>query len=309
MTFVAISCQGNHAEILVDTAAYSANLRIIQETTKLHVLPHLDAAIASGGLAEFSAWARFAMESDARLSAATFDELVEKLPDVLPPIFRTYVADRGATKCPAVLLVVGYSAAAGQFVAFELGSDDDFTPRPITGTFVHPTPWRLRPSHREYELLLQAYEELGAHPDIVADIRDNWLTMPAPDPKITPSKLVDLALQTREDRSMGGGIPIHGRLMHTTLRQGRHTTRSVWTFPNEGPDFDRFIEGRDHPRAQAMDCWCGSGRNVLDCCRAGDLTKPCRCESGKTFADCCLIPKPSPLSPSERATSAEPGRG
>lgn len=84
---------------------------------------------------------------------------------------------------------------------------------------------------------------------------------------------------------MGGGIPIAGELVHTTLRRGRCVTRSVWKSPTSGADFERFVQGTDHPVAHAAECACGSGLNILACCRLGDDSKPCRCRSGKPFGE------------------------
>lgn len=292
MTLIAINCQQDSAQILTDTAAYTPNLRHLTARSKVFHLNHLDAALVAGGLPEFGAMVRYVIDADARLSdVTTFDELVNVIPDVLPGVFAANAEGRAEEKSPGVIMLVGYSERSGRFRAYEHGSDDDFQPIPLEGTYLHPTPWHLRPSEREYRLLLQAYEELGAHPDVVANIRDNWLAQPAPDPAITPDALADLARATREDRSMGGGIPIAGDLVHHTIRRGRVVTRTVWTFPSDGPDFARFVEGTDHPVAQAADCPCGSGRNILACCRAEDLSKPCRCHSGALFQDCCLTPE------------------
>lgn len=296
MTLIAITCQGDSAQILNDTAAYSSNLRHLTTTTKVHPITHLDAAVAFGGRADFGPWVRFAMDTDARLAHVEFDELVEALPAVLPGLFAAYLqGNQPDDPTPGVVFLVGYSTEAGEFRAFQLTSGTDFEAAPLHGTYLHPTPWNLRPSAEEYRLLLFAYERLGEHPDVIADIRDHWLAQPAPDPDIDQAGLIQLARYTREDRSMGGGIPIHGDLVHHTLRRGRMVSRKVHTFPATGPDFDRFIAGRDHPVAQLADCPCGSGRNILLCHRAGDVDKPCRCYSGALFKDCCLTPEAAVL--------------
>jgi hypothetical protein len=291
VTLIAINCQPKHAQILTDSAGYSPNLRHIGSVTKITHLHHLDAALMVGGHFNFGAWARSHIETDMRFSVETYDDLIEAIPQAVPTLYDDYLESINANaddREVAVLLLVGFSTAANEFQAWEFGSDENFAPTPIAGTYLHPTPWHLRPSDREYRLLLEAYERLGADPGITADIRDLWLTKPAPNPNISPADLIELAKTTRENRSMGGGIHIHGDLVHTSLRRGKVTTRTVWTFPADGPDFARFVSGTDHPVAQLADCYCGSGRNVLLCCRAGDHAKPCDCHSGKRFQDCCL---------------------
>ena len=295
MTLIAVACKGDHAEFITDTATYLPNAREFQRTTKFTLLPHLDAAILNAGPGDFTALAQLALSGAASIKDADFDGLAADAPCLLNQVREDIGAEEGMA---SHVILVGYSTRAGCFVAYRYSSADDFEPASITSLYVQPHLWSVGPADDEAGRAAAAESRYYATARVQGDVSEVHAALDAweakPPQSSVPGALKDwirLAEQARQERSLMGPwmrAYIAGELLYGRLERELATVSKIWEFNDQGDEFAQMVAQSDHPIAQVADCWCGSGKNVLACCRADDLAEPCGCGSGEPFGDCCI---------------------
>lgn len=288
MTLIAYACKGDHAEILTDTLSYSFNLRHMGTATKYAVFPHLDCVLLGSGAGVITATAKSFLFMADEEQLATFDQACEALPGLLRQLWADY-DDRDRPHVPTSIHLVGYSEAAGEFVAYQHSSDDDFTPVRNQGTYLHPAPFTYRPSEEEAARVERNFAD---DPD-VGEFFDTWRAQP---PAATPTTMVewvDLILECHEQRA-ACAIPaartlVGGDLYALRVERGGHTASRVWQFDDTGDIWDQMIAGSLHPEVQTGPCHCDSGERLIDCCLVPMMDEPCPCGQAATLRECCAI--------------------
>lgn len=292
MTFIGIQCTSETAEIAVDSGAYRDRGTRFVETSKVDTFPHLDAAFACSGHAEFSHWAhRYA--HDASKLEPTFDDWVSAAPEWLEAALHSSGEDPNdpsGSQLSADAFLVGYSPRDGGYVAYS-ASMQDLVPQKIEGLHVQPTPFSRCPGQKECDGL-RAYMD---HDDVPAEeldrLFDQWNTQPRP--FVTDAAdWIALAEEARTLRSLRGDfmrVFVTGSLYITRMRRGSIRTNRLHTFNDTGQELLQLLADTRHPLAQISPCHCDSGQPALDCCLKEELDDPCDCYSGKTFGDCCVV--------------------
>lgn len=296
MTMIAFAVYGDHAEFITDSVSYAPGCSTLDRCTKFMNLPHLDMAVMCQGDSHFNEDAKLAtMQVSNQLP--TFDQVVHDMPSHLRELWARRVDDfPGAS--PSIVFLIGYSTERKRFTAWSLAADrDDFEPLEMHAPYVMPIPRTLRPDRlqaqrfRQWER--QSAADRGEEPE-GHKILAVWMQRPELTAPASTEEWVDLARLVREQRAETdyAGVIVHGDVFHTRLARGEVHTRRIHTFDETGDGFLRMIEGTQHPQAQLMLCYCGSGQVFLDCHLAPDLDKPCKCGrwgTPKTFRECCAL--------------------
>jgi hypothetical protein len=258
MTLVAIRVETDHAEILTDTlCGGEAHIGV---SSKVTVLPHIDAAVCVRGRAELAGmWLEILHGHPAAVT--TFDDLDPLAETLLPGIWDTVRDKDGLGR----VIHVGWSAARGRMVAMEYCSENEFAGRDLTdlGFICHPDP---------SPLLI---------PNVpVSD--DDWTAL---------GELLYTRVSTLPALS-GRQCPIGGDLILTRLDRGASSSRRIHTLVEvDGMADDWRIRdamiGSVHWLGQLGPCICGSGQPWVVCCSA--MWAPddvCPCGLGRAFRDC-----------------------
>lgn len=282
MTLIAIHAGKDSATTLTDSLSYTPGARRLGHCTKVHALPHLDAAVLHQGNALMGTW--WAGQADVLSQfAPTFDALVQAAPDALRDLWQGLGDALGGNLAheESTAFLVGYSAERESFAAYLFAHEDDFEPHLIEGTFMTPMPIIFAPSHIEARRLAPVVDrgvmaEWQARPGcIVPEGREEWIELG----QVARSR----ALSHHPAKVLVGGF-----LHMTTLERGSVRTEQVHAYADRGEEFTKMMAGTLHPVGQLAPCDCGSGRKGIECCYLRP-DEPCMCQSGKTFGDCCRV--------------------
>lgn len=282
MTLIAFAAHEKSADLLTDTASYTPGIRRMGHTTKVTPIAHIDAALMTQGDSRFGYVMSNVVHDLANL-APDLDALLGDLPGKARELWP--VMSAGAPDgWDVAAFLVGYSPAAGRFVARGLASDTNFEPWDIDGLHVMPSPITTRPS----DLELGRAAKAGVSPEDVDRLRQ----MPIPAVPANSAQWLKLGLEARIQRF---GIPgklkvvVAGHLVHTHLSRGKVSSKRIHTFDDAGPEFQKMVAGTLHPQGQLGPCPCDSGKRFLDCHLAKHATELCLCKSGKAFGECCSV--------------------
>ena len=300
MTLIAIHADVDGAQIMTDTLSYTRTARRLRRASKVHALPHLDAAVMTHGDAELGNY--WAVHAGLRAGSTTFDELTDAAPAALREMWRerTLIAEHrnavhgGDRPVPrSIALAVGYSDRDALFRAWAWSSEDEFTPTALEGLWVIPSPLTFRPTDIEQARLEAVCQELSGDPRVAEALR---LLPPAPVPQ-TDGQWRALAQAARYQRAVqpdlysGLKMYVGGDVLLTRLARGEQSTLRLHTFPETGPDHEQMMAGSLHPVGQLGPCPCDGDKRFVDCCLAQIDDDPCPCgsASGVNFADCCRV--------------------
>lgn len=263
MTLIAFATYSrDRAEFITDTGWYTSRVSHLGHCAKHVLLPHIDAAVVAGGDHEFNVKAKTTLLW-ASSDLPTFDDLADYAPDLLRELWAANAAHRDATT--ATVFLLGWSAAAGKFVARGYAADRDFEPFSIPGLWVMPTPWSMRPSRLEAERIAQEERD---DPTTLEAIEIWKRRDPTPAPR-TRQEWVDLAITARQERSLQtttARVIVAGDVFHTVIKRGSAHTERIHRFDDGGDEFQWMLRGTEHPLAQTLECGCGSGRVYGECC-------------------------------------------
>lgn len=287
MSFLALTAHGDRAELYSDTWSYSRTVRVLDTTTKVEPILHLDMAIAILGDHEAAVtWKRMV----GLANATTMDQLNDVTPEYARQMWAS-LPELGERE-EVTFVHVGWSHRSASFTATTFSSRFDFATRPIVGLFVYPAPIGVRPS--DIELAGMAERLVG---DTGQDTLERFAGFPAMLPPATTDGWIDLAMRARLDRACASQatqmkVLLGGKLQRTVLHRGRVEQSVVHTFDDRvnRPEFQAVVAGTMHPRGQIQDCTCGSGKTYRDCCIQTYIDAPCWCGSDKTMSDCCALP-------------------
>lgn len=300
MSLVAVHAAGQHAHVLTDTLSYSSTQRHLRRTSKVTVVPHLNAAVLHHGSRDFGRF--WVQEAQTMAGADNYDQLVDRAPARLDAVWDELVVTtehRNAIHGTefglprSVAIAVGYSDRAGEFRAHAWASDDYFAPQELAGVFVMPSPLTARPSELELGRLRGTLVNLHGLSYAVSIARD-LDRQPALTPPTTDEEWAALAQTIRRDRALAdlySGLKMYvgGDALLTRLERGSSSTRRLVTFDDDGAEFAQMMAGSLHPVGQLGPCACGSGRPAVDCCLRELDDQPCPCGSTATFATCCRV--------------------
>lgn len=312
MTLIAFAARRDRAEIITDTRTYNHVATQMGHTSKVMLLPHLDAAMLAQGSTGFERrWHMQALYLAQK--TADFDDFTRQAPEHLAYVWREMSEDldaenighgRTASIANSVVFLIGYSPEHQTFKAYGYASDFDFEPMDLAGLYVMPSPLDSRPGDLELHRLRAHLEAVhGAEGAQVVN------TLAQQRPRPVPRRVeqwVDLAKAVRRDRALadlysGFKTYVGGDVIHTTLRVGEAANRQIHRFNDSGAEFARMMAGSLHPVSQLAACDCGSGDRYVDCCLAAIAEEPCPCQSGTTFAHCCSV---DAVQPAEESLSA-----
>lgn len=294
MTMIAFATYGDRAEIITDSTSYRQNGTGLGRASKVLTIPHLDAAVTGQGDGGFGVDAKSAVLQVAN-QVATFDDMIAELPRHLRALWATRRKE-WPDASEAIVFVLGYSPRSGRFEAWMFATEQrDLEPIRVSAPWVFPCPWSLKPSLLEVKRI-RGYSRNAAERHGVPDkghlLAQQWMTKPQMVAPGNVGEWVTLAAKVREERALEGWADVYvaGDVFHTRLSRGEVTTRKIHTYNDEGPEFLKMISGTQHPVAQLMDCWCGSGIPSIDCHLLDQLDRRCGCRtSGKTFRECCAV--------------------
>ncbi len=236
MTLIAFHAQPDRADIITDTLSYTRTARHLGHTSKVTLMPHLDAAVMTQGSTDFAkAWTAEALTA---AEAADFDEFAERVGEALPVLWRRLPGvgddcERG--RANSAVFVVGYSPRRRSFTAHGWASDFAFRRMDLDGLHVMPSPLGVRPSELELR-------RLGRHFDVyfgdTAPV-DRLRRLPPPAAPGSDAGWVELAKTVRADRALadlysGFKTYVGGSVIHTRLTVGAATQRRVHTFDDTG---------------------------------------------------------------------------
>lgn len=249
MTLVAFHVTPNRADIITDTTTYDDTAMRMYDSTKTHLLPHIDAAVMFTGKVRLHA--RF-MEAVTGLRLDSVDHLSALAEVVLPK-----VKTNDGEPVDGTVFVVGPSPIRRRFVAYAHNSGDGFKQFDMCDQFFcKPVPMDPLPA---------IPRTARAWADLAQLVHRNWAIEKLP-----------------------GGIrmPIGGDVIFTRLERDIASQVRVHRFPREGADFRRAMIGTLHRAGQLGPCPCGSGQPLIVCHLRRMGPEPCACESGKPFAEC-----------------------
>ena len=292
MTFIAFHAGLDEAEIATDTMSYTLNGSEFGRSSKVALYPHVDAAVMTQGFVTVGSTLRLAIDL---LSEAvpTFDGMVEHLGAFLADAYAKLEEDIRAADARhgSTLFLIGYSEAEARFCAVQCATDRGFAVEPISDTFVHPSPWSLRPSALEADRIGRDVEAKEGRERRDA-VLGGWNAQATPVIPESRQDWIALAMRARTERSLMSGFGktfVAGDLHYTRLKRGMATTKKVHTFNDAGEEFQALVRGTYHPQGQLGPCWCGSGKTFLECHMAPHLDEPCACGSGRPIRDCCMV--------------------
>ena len=309
MTLIAFSTDKNRADILTDTWSYSHGGRLIGSDSKVHSIPHLDAAHAVQGSCEFEAlWNLGAIAL--AMHVGSFDGFVQEA----GPYLRAAWGDvRERPRTPSFVSIIGYSPEESRFRAYRFDSDSDFERQAVDAPFIIPAPTDIRPSDLELARLkgsLLAGQSESDKAEILAVFED-WHQKPGLIAPTTVKGWVQLGKHARESRALAPSVTsglkvfVAGDLFHAVLKRGEFTTSRVHRFNDSGAEFAQLVAGTLHPISQYGPCsFCDSGRPYVDCCLASLASQPCLCGSDKPFQTCCSV-RAETASTTEESSSVE----
>lgn len=287
MTLIAISVDDAGAQILTDTWSYSPAASRIGRVSKVLSLPHLDLAVATQGSQHFGlVWDSIAAVLSTQVQ--DFDEFDHRSVASLAVAWaETLESNPDASR--SVAFHVGWSAAAGRFVAVAHASDNGFQPEPLDELFVHPSPLSVRPSEIEARHLaaLIGDDELGqANLEVLRG-------RPVPQPPDDMAGWASLALAARERAMLPAATRLKtlvgGTAMLTTLTREGVMTYKLLEFDDTGDELAKVLAGSMHPIGLAGPCPCGSGGTYRECCVEKHIDDPCLCGSGRSSGLCCAV--------------------
>jgi hypothetical protein len=294
MTLIAFSTNKNRADILTDSWSYSGGGRRIGSDSKVHSIPHLDAAHAVQGSCEFEAlWNLGAIAL--AMHVGSFDGFVQEA----GPYLRAAWGDvRERPRTPSFVSIIGYSPEESRFRAYQFDSDSDFERQALgEAPFCIPSPTDVRPSDLELARLkgsLCAGQSESDKAEILT-VFEGWHQKPVLIAPTTVKGWVRLGKHARESRALvsassGLKVFVAGDLFHAVLKRGEFSQSRVHTFNDRGAEFAQLVAGTLHPISQYGPCgFCDSGRPFVDCHLASFATQPCPCGSDKPFEACCSV--------------------
>lgn len=281
MTLVGIATYEDRVEILTDTFAYGPLLRRTGHTSKVEVLPHIDAAVAGQGSSYFT----LGVKAEAAASMMKdFDALQAVLPQICRDVWQH--VDQPAE---GTIFLAGYSESSSAFVAYRHLAENNFEPEPIKGLHIMPSPYLMPINAFEADRMrAEAGDAAAELKTILAD----WSAVP---PRDAPADLIEwgtLALAVREQRTVKSPpkirVMVAGKLVLTQIERGLIVTNTILDFDDEG-ELEEMVAGTLHPRAQVGLCQCESGKAAIDCHIAEVADKPCLCGSEKPLRECCML--------------------
>lgn len=293
MTLIGFATYGDSAELVVDSTTYSRSKRDVRVCTKFTPLTHVDAVVAISGDNNFSINATAVLLD---LRVASFDELIESAGGAMRWAWdHTDPRDDEGT---SVVFLIGFSGAAGEFVAYAVSSDEDFQVRRIEEEcLVTPAAISFRPSEHELAHMRRR------HPDYAEMINDWEQEEPLEKPR-DPEEWLDVVKEVRYGRSLvieAMPIMVAGTAYWVRITRDTLATMTLYEFNDTGVELELLVYGTLHPRAQVSICaWCDKGElAALDCCLLKKADEPCKCGSDSTFRECCM------LTPSERVAAEQ----
>lgn len=301
MTLIAFHTEADRADIITDTWWYTRTAREVETTSKVHLLPHLDAAFMTQGSTNFQkAWSAYAI--DIGHKASSFDEFHRRTEETLPAVWKELNGYDGYSPPPSTLFNVGWSRRDRRFNAYAYASGTGWRTMPVDGLYVMPSPLDVRPFDIELDRLEQHF--MANFGDATPVTRLRQLDRPTPPDSV--EEWVALAEKVRRHRSLahlysGFKTYIGGHVIHTRLEEGASTQRRIHAFNDTGEEFRQMMAYSLHREGQLGPCQCDSGRRLIDCCLPQIFAEPCPCASGETFENCCLV--------DEHTTSAPAGNG
>lgn len=265
MTLIAFAVQPDRAEICTDTLTYAANGRTLGRHGKVHPLPHLNSAMLTQGAAGLAALWAFRLSSFTE-DALDFDDLDKLAAQELPATWDGLNHDRPGSS-DSIVFHVGFSPAAGRFLAYGYPSINRFRRADLTDRFY-------------------AMPALLSHDPAAPADEQQW---------------TDLARLIRRERALapiesGHKVFIGGDVVLTRIEVGCLQQRTIHTFDDTGLEFRQMVAGTLHPFSQLGPCPCGSGKALVVCHGFAPDSK-CTCGSGRTFGACCRVDPPPSTHP------------
>jgi uncharacterized protein YchJ len=258
MTLVALSVDAEEAEILTDTISYLPGRAEVESCSKVHLFPHVDAAVAVKGSHDFAVlWI-------ATLSnlLVDFDRWHPAARQLLPDVWDRAVRV-GSSAEVGWVYQVGWSPSRSRFVGWEYCSDDGFQGTDLSDRDLYTNPTGADVPHRPTDS--EAWLHLALQ--LRSEAND-------------PSKIV-----------VEGVTPIGGEFHLTYLRRGGAISERLHVDDRDSWEYRRMFIGGLNRDGQLGPCLCGSGQPFVVChlpwMYPGD--DPCPCESGQAFGECHRI--------------------
>lgn len=286
MTLIGYTLNEDHAVIVTDSGSYTGGNGVLEQTTKVLPLVHIDTVITFTGDGSLGRRAQaFALEAGRHCRS------IDVLVGLMEPWFEEATKSHPAEAEPVCVYLIGWSEIYEEFVAYALHTAiDGGQLLDLADAGITPAPNHVRPGPDEDSTLdylistgTQSQEDVAAYraqPALTAPTTDDeWR-------ELVWSAYRDRA-QVRTDT--GRKVGVHGKVVRTRLERGRVETVVIDELPTSGPDFDLFVAGTLHPRGQALPCPCGSSTAFRDCCLVPHLAELCSCGSGATHAECCVV--------------------
>jgi hypothetical protein len=292
VTLIAFSASKNRADILTDTWSYTQFGRQIGSDSKVHSIPHLDAAHATQGSCKFASFWGFEATALAA-HVGSFDGFVQEAGQRLREAWNAAAVDG----TPSVVFIIGYSPEESRFRAYQFASDSDFERQDLEAPFIIPAPPDIRPSELELARIFGSFPGLSESDKAeMLTLFEGWHQRPGLVAPTTVAGWVQLGKHARESRALAPSVTsglkvfVAGDLFHAVLQRGEFRTSRVHRFNDSGAEFAQLVAGTFHPISQYGPCsFCDSGRPYVDCHLASFATQPCLCGSGKPFQDCCSV--------------------
>lgn len=286
MTLIAFATYGDHAELIADTAGYTSGGRRFGHSTKFDVLAHIDAVLATGGDHQFGVLAK---SSVGTAVLHDFDSLAtNEAPGLLREAWQASDAEKYGND--GNVFLIGYSVAAGEFVAYRYLAEHDFEQEPVAGLHILPAPLSVRPQDFE----LARMRALNLPEGFEEGVFTPWEQKPEAKAPTDLTGWWDIASAVRLHRAMNPPplkVFVAGKLLHCRIERGAAKVITLREFDDRGEELDQLVAGTLHPRAQMGPCACGSGKPALECHLAQIADDECCCGygEGKTFRECCMI--------------------
>lgn len=287
MTLIGIHVTPDYAEIVTDSLAYTSHARRLGRSSKVQLLPQLEAAVVTQGDLRFGADAKTLLMTEG-IHLATVDDVLATMPETFQRGWSLLELDQTRSPLtPSIVFVVGYSPTHGRFGAWQLASEHAFAPLELEGVFLHPSPVRYRPSHLELDraLRFQHIDQAEA---------DTWASSPAVPAPEDGEAWMRLAVIARQERALDLNphlkVLVGGRVFQTYLSRSGAAVTPLFEFNDSGEEFQRMVAGTLHPQGQAGPCPCGSNQRLIDCHLVPLLDEPCPCGTGETpLRACCAV--------------------
>jgi hypothetical protein len=278
VTLIAFHARKAGADILTDTLSYTPQAETVGVCTKVHLISHMDAAVAMQGTEAFSGRIVYWLKDICR-DVDDFDGLVTYLPAILREAFELVQAERrehlalgvAVHEESVMLALVGYSTAQQRFQGWVFASPDQFEPEEHTNVFIYPAPLSCAPSRYELTSGLLAIAADKRQPEANKVKFARWLDKPPALVPQTERDWVELGKAARYDRALVDHrvlfkVLLGGDLFRTRLAVGEQTAKRIHRFNDKGTEFAQLLAGLNNPISLSLPCQCGSGRPYGDCC-------------------------------------------